>query len=98
MRVRGFDHAEVIARRVASRLGLPLVGLLQRTATRPDQTTLSGLERRNNLIGAFRAGPCPRAVVLVDDLVTTGATASACAQALRSAGAVWVEAVAPCRA
>lgn len=98
VRIRGFDHAHVIAEQVASHLGLALVGLLRRTSARPDQTTLSGPERRANLIGAFSASPCSRSVLLVDDLVTTGATASACAQALKAAGAPGVDLGAPCRA
>ena len=98
VRIRGFDHAHVIAAQVAALLGLALVGLLRRTSARPDQTTLSGSERRANLIGAFSASVCSGPVLLVDDLVTTGATASASAQALKAAGAVRVDLAAPCRA
>lgn len=103
-RIRGFDHAELIGREVGRRLGLPVVRTLRRTGARPDQTTLSASERRVNLQGAFgpldRAGPLGRydKLLLVDDLVTTGATAAACARALKDGGTTHVEVAAPCRA
>jgi ComF family protein len=98
IRVRGFDHAELIARTVAAVTGLRLVGCLRRTGYRPDQTSLSGVDRRANLEGAFSATAGPDRVVLIDDLVTTGATATACARALLEAGTTRVEVGAPCRA
>jgi predicted amidophosphoribosyltransferase len=98
LRRRGFDHAEVLARGVARRLGLPAAALVSEAASRPHQTSLSATQRRANLSGAFAAARCTRAVVLVDDLVTTGATAGSCAAALRSSGAPSVEVLAACRA
>jgi len=95
---RGFDHAAVLARGVAARLGLPRRSLLVRTGFREDQAALGRSERFSNLEGAFRARPVSGAVVLVDDLVTTGATAGACARALLGAGATSVEVLAACRA
>ena len=95
---RGYDHAEVLARRLAACLGLPAVGLLHRTRDPVDQTTLGAAARHANLRGAFGARASPPAAVVVDDLVTTGATASACARALRAAGAATVEVIVPCRA
>lgn len=97
IRRRGFDHAEVLARGVAEVLGLPVAGVLRRVDSRPDQTTLTAAERRRSPVGAFEARSCAQGVVLIDDLVTTGATASSCAAALRRAGAPSVEVVAPCR-
>jgi ComF family protein len=96
-RRRGFDHAEVLARGLARRLGLPLSACLVRVDVRPDQTSLSAVERRRNLRGAFAAAACPEPVVLVDDVLTTGATIGACAAALRRAGAPAVEVVVACR-
>ncbi len=98
-RRRGFDHAEVLARGLASRIGLPVVPLLRRVADPPDQTTLSREERRSNLAGTFE-GTTPKdgRVAIVDDLVTTGATLTACAVALRATGATGVEAIVACRA
>lgn len=95
---RGFDHAEVLGRGLARALGLEPAPLLRRTGTPADQAGLGAAARRLNLVGAFLARDCPGEVVLVDDLVTTGATAAACARALRDAGAGTVEVLVPCRA
>jgi predicted amidophosphoribosyltransferase len=97
-RRRGFDHAHLLASQLAPRLGLPAARLLERRGDRPDQTSLSASRRRTNVLGAFAARSSPARVVLVDDLVTTGATASACARALRACGARSVELLAACRA
>jgi len=87
-RRRGFDQAEVLARVLADLLGLPAVRALRRRRDTAAQARLSGPLRRAALVGAFRArGRAPPAVLLVDDVLTTGATASACAAALREAGA-----------
>jgi predicted amidophosphoribosyltransferase len=94
---RGYDHAELLARRVARRLGLRQVGTLRRIRPVGDQASLAARDRFANLAGAFVARPCPAAVVLVDDVVTTGATAAACGAALRAAGATSVEVLAACR-
>ena len=96
-RRRGYDHAEVLARGLATALGLPARPLLGRTGDPVHQTTLGAEARRANLRGAFSAERSPAAVALVDDLITTGATAEACATALRAAGAETVEVVVPCR-
>jgi predicted amidophosphoribosyltransferase len=97
VRRRGYDHARVLAREVGWRLGLPARPLLYRIGDRPDQTALGAAARRRNLRGAFAARVCSGPVVLVDDLVTTGATATACALALRASGATAVEVLAACR-
>ena len=97
-RVRGFDHAELIARRVAKELGLPLIGLLTKRSGTSDQTTLSRVARRVNLRDAFASRACSGAVGLIDDVVTTGATAASCATALSNAGCKRVEVFAACRA
>ena len=88
----------MIARGLAARLGLPAASLLARAGPRPDQSGLTAAQRWANLEGAFRAWPCRARVALVDDLVTTGATAGSCARALLSTGAERVELVAACSA
>jgi competence protein ComFC len=98
VRLRGFDHAEILARGVASRLGLPAVRLLAGRSGRRDQAGLGAAERRNNLRDAFVARPCTGRWLLVDDVITTGATAGACARAVRAAGAAGVEVLVACRA
>ena len=81
-RERGFDHAEVLARAVGRELHVPVMPLLERAAG-PPQTGRSAAERR---VGpAFRARASPAAhVLLVDDVVTTGATLRSAALALRA--------------
>lgn len=98
MRRRGFDHAEVLAVGISAGLGLPRRRLLDRRRIPLDQTVLTASERRANLAGAFRAEFSPPEVVLVDDLLTTGATAEACARALRAAGARTVHLLVACSA
>ena len=98
VRLRGFDHAEILARGVASRLGLPAVRLLAGRSGRRDQAALGAAERRSNLRNAFVARPCSGRWLLVDDVITTGATAGACARAVRAAGATEVEVLVACRA
>lgn len=97
-RRRGYDHAEVLARLVAARLGFPVRRLLDARPVKADQTTLTGAQRRDNPRGAFVARPVHGRVVLVDDVMTTGATICACAGALLSAGAAEVEGLVGCRA
>jgi ComF family protein len=85
---RGFDQAEVLSRLVAGRLGLEVASLLARVRDTPAQATRTGRERRASLRGAFAVTETvPPSVLLVDDVLTTGATASACARALRDGGA-----------
>ena len=98
IRRRGFDHAEAIARCVARLLGFEVEPLLRRSGRQRDQVGLSRLERLDNQSPHGFVAQAASSVLLVDDLITTGATASSCAAALRLAGARRVEVVAPCRA
>jgi ComF family protein len=99
-RERGYDQAELLAAAAGASLDLPAVALLERRRATVAQYSLSREARAANVGGAFalRAGVPPRVVrgrwpVLVDDVVTTGATLAACAAALLDAGAIGVSAV-----
>jgi ComF family protein len=89
---RGYNQADLIARPLARKLGLPYRAvLLMRTKPRPDKHILSLEERWDSVRGAFATRPGAQVdnlrVLLVDDVMTTGATLDACAKALRGAGA-----------
>jgi ComF family protein len=91
-RERGYNQADLIARPLARRLRMPYkTVLLMRTKPRPDKQILSLEERWESVRGAFATRPGSRVdnlrVLLVDDVLTTGATLDACARALRKAGA-----------
>jgi ComF family protein len=96
---RGFNPAEELSRRLARALSVPARLLLRKTRETRDQAELSRAERRANLHGAFEASRRVSArVLLVDDVMTTGATADECAAALKSAGATRVTVVTFARA
>lgn len=92
-RERGFNQAILIAELCARRWQLSVTpGLARRRAT-AQQARLSRPERFQNVAGAFvwmESKPPPPAVILVDDVYTTGATMQECARVLRAAGARWV--------
>lgn len=88
LRSRGYDQARLLAGDVAGRLQLPLRDSLERTRDTPQQARLSARERQGNVRGAFRPlGSQPAVVLLIDDVLTTGATLAACRTALEGAGA-----------
>jgi ComF family protein len=94
-RERGYNQAELIARPLAKRLGLPLSSyLLVRTKPRPDKHRLTHRERWSTVRGAYATRTGTQVdklrILLVDDVLTTGATLDACSRALCEAGAARV--------
>jgi ComF family protein len=95
---RGFNQSALVARELSRRLGIasdPLA--LRRIRRTPPLKGMSPLQRRRTVAGAFRvrdkAAIAGKTVVLVDDVLTTGSTAEACARTLKRAGAERIELV-----
>lgn len=92
LRERGFDQAELLAREVGRRLSVPVGPALEKTRHTAPQSGLEDLSaRRDNVRGAYALLPgadlAGKRVALVDDVVTSGSTLSACAALLRQGGA-----------
>jgi ComF family protein len=90
---RGYNPAEILARVVAGRLSRPLSHAMVKRLRTPDQHWSTGAARLANVEGAYGLEPSAAVrgrVVLIDDVLTTGATADACARLLLSAGATSV--------
>jgi ComF family protein len=90
-RTRGYNQSALLAQDLAHRLALPVVaGVLQRTVDTAPQVSLNTLERTQNVQEAFCCADLTlsgRSVLLIDDVLTTGATLRACAVALLQGGA-----------
>ena len=99
-RSRGFNQAIEIARPVAARLGVPLMhDAVVRVRATAEQSTLDAVARRANLRDAFAVrAALPAHVAMLDDVVTTSATAGALALALRAAGVERITLIAVARA
>jgi predicted amidophosphoribosyltransferase len=98
-RARGRAAPEALARELSRAWGIPSLPLLRRVGARPRQRGLALRDRRRNVRGSVRAERvAPRTACVIDDVYTSGATADACAAALRKAGARRVEVVTLARA
>lgn len=90
-RMRGFNQAEVFAKRLSKRLGIPLdCHSLKRIRNTRPQKEFDDVQRRKNLQNAFKVTQNvvkSKKIILVDDIYTTGSTIDACAEALLQAGA-----------
>lgn len=89
---RGFDQSELIARAIGKEISVPAMPVLKKIRSNPAQSTLQGVsQRKANVTGVYRVRSAPaisgRRILLIDDVITTGATASECARILLTAGA-----------
>ena len=88
---RGFNQSALLASEIGRRANVPVKSALRRIRPTATQAGLTNAKRRLNVSGAFRAWKRPaltgKRVLLVDDVMTTGATAASCARALKIAGA-----------
>ncbi len=91
VRARGYNQAELLAKAVSKRLDLPLVSAVVKQKNTEAQKTLSRKEREQNLKGCFKVEKRPdikgKNILLIDDVLTTGATADAVCKKLLDAGA-----------
>ncbi len=94
---RGFNQSELLARGIARRCGIPVIHALKRVRPTVAQAGLSNTGRCQNVAAAFQLRRAPWAgavegkrILLIDDVMTTGSTAAACALALKRAGAAKV--------
>lgn len=101
-RSRGFNQAELLAKALGEQLELPVRLLLKKTKRTMDQKSLGRLERKKNVQDVFSVDAealgedIPGVVLLVDDVVTTGSTLSACAAVLKAQGILRVAFISVC--
>ena len=92
---RSYDQVELLARVISKELGIPVVRALKKIRHTPPQSSLkTAAERRANVLGAFRVvlpeAVAGKRVILLDDVITTGATLSECGRVLNLAGAAQI--------
>lgn len=94
-KARSFNPAMLLAEELSRRMGIPAAPLLRKVQKTTPQKELTAARRAGNLLGAFDAAPevFGRICLLVDDVITTGATLDECAKMLKIAGAREVYAV-----
>jgi ComF family protein len=88
---RGFNQSEILARLVAKSRGIPMIDVVKRVRATATQAGLTNSNRRKNVAGAFRVPRksqiAGKRILLIDDVMTTGSTATACASEMKRAGA-----------
>lgn len=93
---RGFNQSAIVARELSRRTGVPVaLDALKRTRATPPLKGMGMRQRRRTVAGAFQANASAeiggRTIILIDDVLTTGSTANACARVLKRAGAERVD-------
>ncbi|MGD9129439.1 MAG: ComF family protein [Candidatus Woesebacteria bacterium] len=94
LRERGFNQSELIARKLASLAGIPYLGILKKGKHSKRQASSKNREQRlSQLIGSFSLSTKPKpisylnkSIIIVDDVITTGATLNECAKVLKKVG------------
>jgi len=91
-RARGFNQAELLARRLGELAGIPALATLRKLRETRPQVGLTGPERIKNVEGAFDPLGSPKCekILLIDDVYTTGSTVRECSRTLKEAGYEWV--------
>ncbi len=89
---RGYDQVALIAKALSKEMGIPVVSTLRKKRHNMPQSTISDdSQRRANVLGVYRVNPkapiAGKQILLIDDVITTGATCSECARTLLTAGA-----------
>ena len=92
-RERGFNQSEILARKVALQMGIEWIEVLERTRYTNSQTKLSRAQRKENMLDAFKFknNVENKRLLLIDDVITTGATLNECARILKNAGAYKID-------
>ena len=97
LRQRGFNQSQLLAQCAGDLLGVEVMEALIRTRRTDAQASLGAEQRKANVAGAFAVQPnisvAGLSIVLIDDVVTTGSTLSACAKELIDAGSASIKAV-----
>lgn len=101
LRSRGYNQASLLARQLSKKTGIPVREdlLRRRRDTAPQVDAISETARKANVVGVFQASDHAdgKRLLLIDDVMTTGATLNACAAELKRAGAAHVTTLALCR-
>lgn len=85
-RERGYNQSEILARKIAKSLDLDCIDVFQKVVDTKFQVGLEKLEREDNLKDAFRVKSSPQEIIIIDDVITTGATIAELTKMAKKAG------------